>query len=61
MEKTKSNNINNNKNTSNVSDDNKNVYSLHSLEQKLRKSEPITFNNYFVDLQELLSENYDYK
>ena len=58
MDKTKTNNKNPIVNTSS---DDKNIYSLYSLEQKLRKSEPITFNNYFVDLQELLTENYDYK
>lgn len=41
--------------------DDKNQFGLSSLNEKLRKTEPLTFNNYYVDLRELLSDNFEYK
>lgn len=59
MEKSKNLFLTRNTSTSNV--DEKSPFSLYSINDKLRKTEPMTFSNYYADLREILPENYEYK
>lgn len=59
MEKSKNLFLTRNTSTSNV--DEKSPFSLYSINDKLRKTEPMTFSNYYTDLREILPENYEYK
>ena len=45
--------------SSNIIQEDKRLYSLSSLNNKLSKSESETFCNYYVDLNDIISESYD--
>lgn len=45
--------------SSNIIQEEKRLYSMSSLNNKLSKSEPETFCNYYVNLNDIVSDSYD--